>query len=527
MKLNPRILVAIPTFNNAATLGTVIKCVLEKTQHLLVVNDGSTDATGELIASFPQIYSVTLSQNSGKGSALVAAFRWAKQHGYSTVVTMDADGQHLAQELDGIVAAVENHPGTIVIGARNFDPSAGDVPNSSKFGRSFSDFWVHIETGKKVFDTQSGFRAYPVDKIPFESLSARHYDFEIEILVRSLWKGIPAISVPIQVFYPPREQRVSYFLPFKDNARLSRLHTSLVVRRIFNLFAAPSLKTEGRRGPGLMSLCLRVFGLKWCYRLLYLIVPIYFLTGLAHVLPNLRFHKQRGQRSLLKQVIASWKTHLYFAASLLDRAAIMHGMLSPQFDLDIPPDFFARKGGFILVGAHFGDWTLSANALAGEHKNRIAIVMDTARSRIFQSRFGARKDNILEFIDAGRDSLEVMLDIREKLSEGNIVCFLGDRGFRETRMTPVHFLGKEAQFPAAPFEIGKRLKYPVYAFFCFKKELSHSTQLKLVIREIHSESSTALEMLNEYVRELETIVRTRPWCWFNFFDFWEPSKGAP
>jgi predicted LPLAT superfamily acyltransferase len=524
--LDSSTLVVVPTFNNAETLGGVIASVLKHTDKILVVNDGSTDATPAVIAEFPGIASLVLARNSGKGEALLQAFLWARERGYEYVVSMDADGQHLADDLPAIATAIESNRGALIVGARDFGTISGDVPGSSKFGRAFSDFWVRLESGIAVFDTQSGFRAYPVARIPIEALTVRRYDFEIEILVRSLWAGIPVLSVPIHVYYPDRAKRVSHFLPFKDNARLSRLHTRLVLTRLLHLLTGRAHSAQGRRGPGAMALSLRLLGHRGCYWLLFLVLPFYFVTGFSHVAPNIRFHRQRGITSLLGQLAASWRTHLFFAASLLDRAAMAAGLYTPTFARDVPPSIFERDGGFVLVGAHFGDWTLSSTAFAGERTRRVAVVMDAARSRLFQNQTGLFNTQALDVVDVSKSPIETILAIRHKIAAGDIVCFLGDRGSTETRMVPISFLGREAHFPAAPFEVATRLKAPLYAFFCFKESLAPHVPWRLVIREIQTDTGNLEKTMGRYVRELESLVRTHPHCWFNFFDFWNFNPGA-
>ena len=109
------------------------------------------------------------------------------------------------------------------------------MPHSSLFGRDFSDFWICIETGQTVRDSQSGFRAYPVAPVLDLKIEAQHYNFEMEVLTKALWAGLRVSSIPIQVFYPERSQQVSSFKPFLDNARISRTHTRLVLRAFLPL----------------------------------------------------------------------------------------------------------------------------------------------------------------------------------------------------------------------------------------------------------------------------------------------------
>ena len=121
----------------------------------------------------------------------------------------------------------------IAVGVRNFNVE--NVPRSSRFGRSFSNFWVRLETGMNCNDTQSGFRAYPVKAMSLLRFRCFRYNFEIEALVKALWGGCRLLEVPIAVKYEPPDRRISHFRPFADNARLSLLHTALVCRRLLPL----------------------------------------------------------------------------------------------------------------------------------------------------------------------------------------------------------------------------------------------------------------------------------------------------
>jgi uncharacterized protein (DUF2062 family) len=103
------------------------------------------------------------------------------------------------------------------------------VPGKSSFGNNFSNFWFRVETGYRMPDTQSGYRLYPLHLLQNMKWVTRKYEFEIEVLVRAAWKGIPVRSVPVTVYYAPKEIRVSHFRPFKDFTRISILNTALVL----------------------------------------------------------------------------------------------------------------------------------------------------------------------------------------------------------------------------------------------------------------------------------------------------------
>lgn len=221
-----KVCVLIPTFNNAATLGRVIDGVLNYTNQVIVVNDGSTDDTLSVLHQYDKIAVVSYENNKGKGYALRHGFKYAVAKGYEYAITLDSDGQHYPEDLLNFEAPLEAHPNAIIIGARNMDQDS--VPGKSSFGNNFSNFWFRVETGLKLSDTQSGYRLYPIRALEKFRFITRKYEFEIEVLVRAAWSGIEVLNIPVRVFYPEKEKRVSHFRPFKDFTRISILNTFLV-----------------------------------------------------------------------------------------------------------------------------------------------------------------------------------------------------------------------------------------------------------------------------------------------------------
>lgn len=222
-----KVAVLIPTYNNANTLGAVLQDVLSYTSHVIVVNDGSTDHTATVLDNFPQIQRVDYSPNRGKGIALRRGFRYALEQGYDYVITMDADGQHFASDLLVFMAKLPKHKRHIIIGARNLQQE--NMPGKNTFANKFSNFWFYVETGLKGPDTQSGYRLYPVYAMQGMHFMCTKYEFEIEVLVRCSWKGIKINWAPVKVYYPPADERVSHFRPFRDFSRISILNTVLVL----------------------------------------------------------------------------------------------------------------------------------------------------------------------------------------------------------------------------------------------------------------------------------------------------------
>lgn len=219
--------VLIPTYNNAKTLESVISKALEYCDEVIVVNDGATDSTPEIISKFKEITVVVHEVNKGKGMALRNGFKKALELGFDYVITIDSDGQHYPEDFITFLNKVEEIPNSLIIGARNM--AVDNVPGKSTFGNKFSNFWFWVETGIKLPDTQSGYRLYPVRRMRNIWLFTTKFELEIEVIVKAAWRGIPVISVPVQVYYAPQGERVTHFRPGKDFTRISFLNTYLCI----------------------------------------------------------------------------------------------------------------------------------------------------------------------------------------------------------------------------------------------------------------------------------------------------------
>lgn len=220
------ILAVIPTYNNEKTLARVIDDVRRQCPHVLVVNDGSTDTTARIVAE-AGVEAISYAPNRGKGYAIRQALRYAAEHGYRYMLTLDSDGQHFAADIPQFIGEIEKTPDALLVGARNL--RSDNMPGKNTFANKFSNFWFRVETGIRLDDTQSGFRLYPVERMKGMRFVTRRYEFEVEVLVRAAWRGIPVRNIPIRVFYPEKSERVSHFRPGKDFTRISILNTFLVL----------------------------------------------------------------------------------------------------------------------------------------------------------------------------------------------------------------------------------------------------------------------------------------------------------
>ncbi|MCC6599871.1 MAG: DUF2062 domain-containing protein [Crocinitomicaceae bacterium] len=221
-----RISVLIPTYNNDKTLLGVLNDVKKWSDDIVVINDGSTDNTSSILASIEGIHVISNEKNSGKGIALRRGFSFCWELGYTHTVSIDSDGQHFAEDLPVFFNAIRKNPEALIVGVRNMNQLS--VPGKSSFGKKFSNFWYDVETGIKLKDTQSGFRAYPLKKLVQKKWFTRKFEFEIEVLVRAAWSGVYIEEIPVQVYYADPIERVSHFRPIHDFVRISVLNTVLV-----------------------------------------------------------------------------------------------------------------------------------------------------------------------------------------------------------------------------------------------------------------------------------------------------------
>lgn len=227
--------VIIPTYNNSGTLKQVLERTLSVCRNVIVVNDGSTDGSDEILSSFGErIQLVAYQRNRGKGYALKRGFEKARKCGFRYAVTMDSDGQHYPEDIVRLLEPIDNSGSDkpiLVVGCRNLN--ADGMPSKNSFANRFSNFWFRLQTGIRLDDTQSGFRLYDLGKLPWFGWVTNRYESELELLVFSAWNGVTLSQVPIRVYYPPEGERVSHFRPVWDFVRITILNTFLSLAAVF------------------------------------------------------------------------------------------------------------------------------------------------------------------------------------------------------------------------------------------------------------------------------------------------------
>lgn len=219
----------IPTYQNAKTLLKVVADVHRVVDTVFVVDDGSNDGTAALLdkATGNERPEKVLPhpKNCGKGAALKTGLTYARQQGFRYAVTVDADGQHRADDIPALLKAVEEEPDALAIGSRGLQHE--NMPAKSTFANRFSNFWFALQTLQRLPDTQSGLRVYPLRCLHGLRWMSARYEAELTLLVFSAWAGVKLLPVPVSVYYPPRDQRVTHFRPGRDFTRISVLNTLL------------------------------------------------------------------------------------------------------------------------------------------------------------------------------------------------------------------------------------------------------------------------------------------------------------
>ncbi len=222
--------VIIPVYNHGSTVVSVVEKALELHLPVIVIDDGSTDGGVDRIHCFENVEVLHHDRNRGKGAAILAGFERAAEFA-DWAITLDADGQHDPGDALILMQAIPDSARPIVVGARR-GMSGANVPWTSSFGRKFSNFWIRLSGGPPVSDTQSGFRIYPLPEAMDLKVKAGRYQFELEVLVKAHWSGIPIIEAPVSVTYAPAGTRVSHFHPFVDFMRNARTFTRLITYRL-------------------------------------------------------------------------------------------------------------------------------------------------------------------------------------------------------------------------------------------------------------------------------------------------------
>lgn len=555
--------VVIPCYNHGKALTSFLSDLERYNLPVVVVDDGSSDDTKELLddssSRFSWMAVVHRPHNGGKGAAVRDGLAWATDRGYSHALLLDGDGQHALEDIPRFLATATRSPEAIILGCPLFDD---DAPLIRRCGREVSNLFAALITARfAARDVLCGFRVYPLAPLrnacDLTRLQPR-MGFDVEIIVRALWGGMAVVNEPTRVSYP--RGGISHFRYGKDNLQLAWLYSGLACEGLYKVPRRclrkrfPARKEDGQwhqmaeRGTvsGLRSL-LRV--LEWAGRvpLKILLVPItlhMFVWGGSARTAAIEFQRH----------IASLKREPVTAVSLLRRSffqfwefgvSIVEKIVS--WREGIPFERFTWIGrdqvkarlacgrGAIFMGAHVGNVEV-IRALSDSRNVVVNALMFTANSRHFRKVLEEVNTNsFLRVIDVSSIDPSIVFELQERLDRGEIVALLADRAPKhsEKRVVEVPFLGRIARFPEGPWILTSLLDAPVYSVFSMRERGGrYRVEFKLFADRIELPRARRRESLERYVTEFSTrlgeIVLRYPYQWFNFYPFWvaDPEQGA-
>ncbi|MDX9891980.1 MAG: glycosyltransferase family 2 protein [Bacteroidales bacterium] len=240
--------VVIPTYNHAPFLEEVLNRCFSQSLPIIVINDGCTDQTLSVIDQILQnkpeeipFVLVNFSKNRGKGSAIKAGAHKALELGFHGMITIDSDSQHNPEEIPLFLEQALRTPDAIIIGSRGL--SHENMPKKNTTANKISNFWFHFQTLTHLPDTQSGFRYYPLSCFKKIIWFTDRYNFELEVMVRNIWRGYSIIPIPITVYYPPEDVRITHFKPTLDFLRITVLNTFLSIAAILYYYPIKLIRT--------------------------------------------------------------------------------------------------------------------------------------------------------------------------------------------------------------------------------------------------------------------------------------------
>ena len=230
-----REIVVIPVYNHDRYLPTLVQKLVGMHLPVLLVDDGSTASCAAVIDAIVQqhpndVQLLRLPKNQGKGFAFLTGLRRVAADGFTHVVQIDADGQHAVEDTPHLLDIARAHPAALVTGQPIFDES---VPLHRLYLRYLTHYMVAINTlNFRLVDAMCGFRVYPVKEVLQleQDIEIGHrMEFDIDILVRLDWAGVPVLTKRTLVRYPV--DGVSHFRLCRDNVRITSLH----IRHFFGM----------------------------------------------------------------------------------------------------------------------------------------------------------------------------------------------------------------------------------------------------------------------------------------------------
>jgi predicted LPLAT superfamily acyltransferase len=554
--VEPKFCAVVPSRNHFTALATISAALRGYGLNLFIIDDGSDEPGRSSIAALHApaqgIEVIRLTENQGKGGAVTAGLHHAFERGFTHAVQVDADGQHDLGKLTALIEAALAHPGALISGRPLFDAS---VPRSRLVSRWLTHIWVWVETlSTRIRDSMCGFRVYPLAAtlaVLESEKVGRRMDFDVEIMVRLFWRGVPVVHVPVTVTYP--EGNTSNFRMFHDNVLITRMHTKLVLTMLWRLPSIlrnrpPATETPqhwaaiGERGAycgiKLLSLTYALLGRRGCLTLMWPIVAYFHLTGgktRGHSVAYLRrVHARRGLP--LPTWWDSLRHFMSFATKALDTfiawsAPQRCGPVAVKGGEEL--DRLAADGkGVLLIVSHLGNSELSRACLSERFHKTVNALVYTQHAALYNRIVKTVQPDVeahtIQVTEIGPATAVVL---KERLERGEWIAIAGDRTplTGEARCSWAVFLGDEAPFSQGPYVLAALMGCPVYLMFCLREGDGHTVYFERFADRIELPRRHRAEFLAElaarYARRLEHHCLRSPMQFYNFFDFWHSPGG--
>lgn len=556
----------IPCYNHSQSLSNVLKCIESYKLTCILIDDGSspdeTEKLKQITSHFTWVTLIHLSNNQGKGAAVMAGLNYALNQGYTYAIQIDADGQHDTKIITEMIHQSLLNPHALISGCPVYDSS---VPKHRLIARYITHFWVWIETlSFSIKDSMCGLRIYPLQQtcnLIANYQIGKRMDFDTDIMVRLYWKGMPSIFVPTKVTYP--ENGISHFRALKDNLLITWMHTRLffgMLTRIPTLINRNLIKDtstshwseiEEKKGLWGIKIILKlyqIFGLKVAKTIMFPVISYFWLTGKKQRLASNTYLKQIKQfyqnvPLVDKKQLTSFRHFQRFGDSLLDKLASWQGDINIQDIYSSSKQIFFElinnKQGIVLICSHLGDIEMCRAIAEFSHNIKInAIVFKKNAARFNQVLKEVNQASTFNLIEVDSLGPDTAILLKQKLEAGEWVAIMGDRTTSNPyQRTPKNnviwadFLGKPAPFPKGSFVLASALGHPVYLVWGLKPNgrfqvyLEHFADKLITSRK--NRQAELEKIIQTYAKRLEYYCLISPLDWFNFFDFWQLSQPDP
>lgn len=549
--------ILIPIYNHGATIHAVVDRLLPHGYPIIIVDDGSDETTQAILARLaagqPLVRLFREPINGGKGAAMIRGLREALAAGFSHALQVDADGQHDLADVPRFLALGRETPEAVICGQPKYDACA---PAGRRYGRYVTHFWVWLETlSFAIGDSMCGFRLYPLQPTVYLIDRVRmplRMSFDIELVVRLHWLGLPIRNLETRVIYP--EGGLSHFDLWRDNLRISAMHSRLclgllwrwpilLVRRLWpGAVQGQHWSRHEERGAAwglrLSVAAYQFLGRRAAKILLRPVVAWFFLTGKTARQASRAYLERLGgpaQGMPAPTWFNCFRHMLAFADSGVDKLAAWTGDLAHD-EVAFPdqPAFealLASGRGALLLGAHLGNLEMSrALANLGGIARINAVVYTEHAKRFTHALSSANRQFEINLIQVDQFGPDTAILLREKIDRGELLVIVGDRTppAETGRVVMAEFLGQPAPFPVGPYVLAALLECPVFLFLCLREEEGYRLHFEPFADKVELPRKSRLQALEAlaraYAQRLEVFCRKAPLQWFNFFDFW---AGAP